>query len=184
MLGVADRVGHGALEVGVGVEADEVARIDDGLVGAVHPCGPGINVADGNGPQRGARDGAADLVDIRGDRLRASSNTGMVLVANHGVAVEILAADTDTNNATGECVAKLVDGRLDRGDLAVNGRGSGRTPDTQKERGVLGDGGRDGSDRAVGSAALLRVMSLVTSPIAAQREREAHLLSRCTAEHW
>ena len=45
LLVVLDAVVEGVLEVGVGVDADPVTGVSDGLVGAVDPSGPGVDVA-------------------------------------------------------------------------------------------------------------------------------------------
>lgn len=155
-LGVVDGIGHCVLEVRVAIEADEVASIDDGLVGTIHPGGPGIDVADGHG-KPAVRKSRSDLVDVRRNGVGARADTRVGLDADHRVAVQIFATDADPGNATGEGIAILVNGGFEGRDLAIDGLLAGRGPDTEEERGVLSDGSGDSRDGAVVSAALLYV---------------------------
>ncbi len=61
---VVDRVGLGGLEVRVCINADPVDRINSGLVGTVHPGGPGVDVTDGRTGERSAGNGIANLLDV------------------------------------------------------------------------------------------------------------------------
>lgn len=119
----------GALPVGVAVRADEVARLDHGRVGAVHPRRPRVHVADlhAAGPE-GAQH-AADVVDLARERARARL-----------LAVEVLAAHAHRDDPI---VAVLLDrglqGGFFRGEVvAVFG------PDADEEFGARGEGGGHG----------------------------------------
>jgi len=45
-VGVFNGVGFGVLEIGVRVDAEEIADLDDVGVGSIHPRRPGIDMAD------------------------------------------------------------------------------------------------------------------------------------------
>ena len=79
-------VDAGVLEVGVAVHAEEVDGLDDGGVGRVDPCGPGVDVRDlfvrcSETPQH-----AADVTDLRGEGV----GVGVF-------SVEIFGADGDSD---------------------------------------------------------------------------------------
>ena len=97
-LVVINSIGIRGLEVRVRIDAGPVDGIDDGLVGTVDPGGPGVDVADGSPRERSARDGAADLLDVTGDDVRAGTGILMVRDARGRDAVQILAADRDTGD--------------------------------------------------------------------------------------
>lgn len=61
---VLDAVGLGSLEVWVGVHSDPIASIDDGLVRAVDPSSPGVDVTDGGSAQGSTGNGRTNLANV------------------------------------------------------------------------------------------------------------------------
>lgn len=154
-LGILDGVRHGALEVGVRVHGDPVTLVDDGVVGGVHPGGPGVDVADGGTTQGSPLEGVANLLNIRDNGVGAGTNTGIVLGADDRVTVQVLTANADSHNAVGEGVTVLLDGGVESTNLLLDARIAGRTPDAEEERSVLGDSGGNGRDGIRAGARLL-----------------------------
>lgn len=107
------------MEVRVGVNSDEVAVVDDGVVGAVHPGSPGVDVTNGGLSESGAGDGGADLADIAGDGGWVGAHSSLGFNAHDGVAVEILTADGDTDDEFGESRAKVMDSGGQASQLAL-----------------------------------------------------------------
>ena len=94
---VGVRLGR-ALVIGVPVRADEVARLDDGRVGAVDPCGPGVYVAHLHAPGAQRPEHTTHVVDLAREGTSARV-----------AAVEVLAADADSDDPI---MAVGLDGRL------------------------------------------------------------------------
>lgn len=92
-LAVVDGVGLSVLEVWVGVHAKPVDGLSNSVVGAVGPGGPGVDVADLNTAQNSARDGGADLADVRNNGVGVGTNTSLGLNAGGRVTVKILTTD-------------------------------------------------------------------------------------------
>jgi hypothetical protein len=61
---VLDAVGLGGLEVWVGVHSNPIASIDDGLVRAVDPSSPGVDVTDGGSAQGSIGNGGTNLANV------------------------------------------------------------------------------------------------------------------------
>lgn len=167
VLGVVDAVVHLALEVRVAVEAEPVDGLDDGIVGAVGPRVPGVDVADGGVAEAGAGDGLTDALDVSNELLGLDANAGIGLDTDLRVAVEILTADGDTDDELGEGVTVLVDGRLQGGDLVVHV--STGCPETEQQRCLLGDGGGDGLNGGVAFTLLDGGQTLPLCATAGQR---------------
>jgi len=145
--GVVDVVALAVLVVRVGVEAEEVDGVNDGLVGAVGPDVPGVDVADRNAAQSGVGKGLLEVADELDDDIRVGTDTGRVVdQTSLADTVEILAADGDTDDKVGELLAVGVDGGLESSKLLVNVLGA-RGPDTEEDLGVGLDGSREGLDR-------------------------------------
>ena len=124
----------GGLEVRIRVQAEEVARGDDGRVGAVGPRGPGVDVADFDAASAETPHHAADVVDLGGQ----GAGVGVA-------AVEVFAPDGDGDDP-GRAVLLdcLEEGLFFRGVVrGVFG------PDADEERGGGGDGGGDGVGQRV-----------------------------------
>lgn len=142
---VLDVVALAVLVVRVLVNADPVDRVNDGLVGAVHPHVPRVDVADGHVLKGGALEGllpvANELDELRG----TGTNAGLVLDTRDGNTVEILGTNGRADDQIRKLLAVLGDGRLESLDLGLNGVGA-RSPDTQKDLGVGLDGGLKGLD--------------------------------------
>lgn len=138
---VVNAVGHGVLEIRVRVHSDEVAGVDDGLVGAVDPGRPGVDVTNWYFAQTRSRNDGADLVDVVNDGLRISTHRRSGLNTRWRVSVEILAADRDTSNQACEGRAVLCDRLLEGRDFVVDGSGS---PETQEEVRALRNGSWNG----------------------------------------
>lgn len=142
------------LEVGVGVHAEPVKSVNDGLVGAVDVGGPGVDVAEGSILQAGALDGIADLLDVVDNGLGVGAREAVgVLLAEVGVTVKILATNGDTGNETVELAAVLVNCLLEGGDFVLEAVAGG--PETEEKASLCVDGSLDGGDGLVGSAGLL-----------------------------
>ena len=116
-VALADGVGHGVLEVRVGVHAQPVDGVDNGLVRAVVPGSPGLDVADLGILERGTGDGVPRLLDVTCDGVRLGTDVRSRLDAHGRVAVEILGADRDAVDEAAELLAVLLDGRLEGRDL-------------------------------------------------------------------
>jgi hypothetical protein len=152
-LAVRDVVVVGVLEVGVGINAEPVAGINDRLVGGVGPGSPGVDVADGGILQASSRDGGADGLDVFENGVRALANASLGGNASGRVTVQILTADRDTDNQFGELVSVGGNGRLQGSNLVV--KGITRGPETEKKSSLFLDSGVNGSDGSVGSTTLL-----------------------------
>lgn len=156
-LVLGDVVGHRVLEVRVGIDTDEVAGIDDGLVRSVDPGSPSVNVAYGSRLERGVGDGVTDPLDVAGEFERLSTRVRVAVGgAGRSDAVEILAADGDTGNQAGEGGAPRRNGRLESRKLVVDDGTSSRGPDTEQKARLGGDGRLDGRDGISGSSTLLQ----------------------------
>ncbi|KAK5270499.1 hypothetical protein LTR16_012787, partial [Cryomyces antarcticus] len=81
------------LEIRIGVYADEVTGVDDGLVRAVHPRGPGVDMPDGLAARTRAGDERPDLADVVRNISWLCSGTGQVDDAGWRDAVEVLGTD-------------------------------------------------------------------------------------------
>ena len=141
------------LKVGVSVHPEEIAGTGDGVIAAVDPGGPGVDVADW-GADFGGGEGPADLADVVHDVGGRGADAGVVGDAGGRDAVEVLAADGDAGDEGGEGRAVLGDGGIERGDFGTDGRLAGGGPEAEEERRLGGDGGGDGGGGAVGRAAL------------------------------
>lgn len=154
-LVVGDSIGLSLLEVGVGVNADPVSGIDDGLVGSVDPRGPCVDMADGGVGERGAGNGITNLLHVFREGEGVSTRVLLVQETGGRDAVEILAADRDTSDETGEVGAILIDGGLDSLNLIGNNGFAGRGPDAEQKARLGLDSSWDSRDGIVGSSSLL-----------------------------
>lgn len=150
-----DRVRHAVLEVGVGVHADPVTGCRDLRVGAVGPRSPGVNVANGDFAQAGVGDGCPDLLNVVDEVGWVGSDAILCRDTRRGVAVQILAANRDTNDEICELGTIQLDGRLEGDKFSFNLAVASGGPDTKKESGILRDGGWDGLRSFVGRATTL-----------------------------
>lgn len=96
-LALGDAVGHSVLEVRVRIDADEVARGDNGIVGGIHPGGPGIDVTD-RGSDAGGVERSANLGDVVGDIRRLGTDAGHVFDTSGRDAVEVFTANADADD--------------------------------------------------------------------------------------
>jgi hypothetical protein len=151
-LGVLDAVLHGELVVRVSVETEPVEMVDDIGVGGVGPGIPGVDVTEGNVAQAGAGDSGANLLDVRDELLGLDTGAGVGLGASDRVTVHILRTDGDTDDQLGEVFTVLADGGLESGDLVLH-VASG-DPETEKQLGLLRNGGGDSLNGGVGGTAL------------------------------
>lgn len=119
VVGRLDGVGVGLLPVGVAVEADPVDGVDDGGVGAVLKAVVRVDVAHGDVGERGAGDGLADLADVADELVGVDTGAGGVALRG---AVQVLGSDRDADHEVGEGGAVGGDGRLQGGELVVDGR--------------------------------------------------------------
>jgi len=154
LLGVLDAVGHGVLEVWVGVHSDKVRGIDDGLVAVVDIDGPCVDVSYGRGAQWSTLESIPNLVDILGDNIRAGTDTSVRLDTNLRDTVEILTTHRDTSNTLREVIAVCGDGGFDGSDLVLDDCFTSRSPETEKDRHILLYGGRDSRDWSIGGSVL------------------------------
>ena len=150
-----NRVRHAVLEVGVGVHADPVKGFRDSRVGGVGPSSPGVNVADGDFAQGSAGNGRSDLLDVADEFVRRGAGARLGCDSRRGDAVEILAADGDTDDEIGEVCPPLLDGRLESGEFSLDLAVASRGPDSEEKSGILRDGGWDGRGWIVGRATTL-----------------------------
>lgn len=154
-LTLVDAVGHGVLEVWVGVHSEPVASADECVVGAVHIRGPGVDVTNGDVCQSSASDSITDLLDVIDQSGRLSTR-----VATRGLktsrrdTVQILAADGDTDGKRTHLGTELGDGVLQSGKLVVERILTGGGPETKQKGGLGVDGSWDGRDDGVGGASL------------------------------
>ena len=151
---VLDSVGLGGLEVGVRVDTEPVNGADDGVVGAIHPSGPGVNMADREAGGGGVGDGRLGLANEASDLLRRCTDTAVVLDASGRNAVQVFRADGEANHEIGESATVLLDGALESRKLVVKASLTAAGPHSQKKAGLGSDGGRNGRDGVVGGAAL------------------------------
>lgn len=114
---------------------------------------------DGGVAEAGAGDGLTDALDVSNELLGLGTNSGIGLDTDLRVAVEVLAADGDTDDELGEGVTVLVDGGLQSSDLVVHV--STRCPETEKEGCLFGNGGGDGLDGGVAFTLLDEVRYVV-----------------------
>jgi hypothetical protein len=150
-----DRVGHGVLEVRIGVHAGPVNSPSDSRVGGVCPCGPRIDVADGDLAQGGGGKSLSDLLDVADEVVWVCAGARLGVDARRGDAVEILATNGDTDDQVGELRSPLLDGRLESSELSLNLAVTSGGPDTEEEGGILRNGSWDGGDGFVGRATTL-----------------------------
>ena len=144
-LVVPDRVGHGVLEIGIGIHAEKVAGADEGLVGPVDPRRPCVDVAHRCTGHAGARNHLPHLLDVGHQSIRRGSRVGLA-VCGRSVRdpVQVLAPDGDAGDKPGEILAVLGNGRIE-GMKLVGERGvTGRGPETKKQASPGGDGRRNG----------------------------------------
>ena len=152
---ILDGVGHGVLEVGVGINADPVACINHSLVGAVDPDGPGVNMTNGGALETSAGNGFADLLDVVGDSGRLSARVLFVENAGRRDTVEILATDGNAGDEARKVTSILVDGRLQGLQLIGEDSFTRRSPETKQQTCLGLDSSRDGRDWGVGGSPLL-----------------------------
>ncbi len=99
---VLDVVALAVLVVGVFVNTDPINGVDNGLVGAVGPGIPRVDVADGDGGDGRVGEVALELLDEFGDDIGAGTNSiGVVLQPGDRNTVQIFAADGNTNDEVG-----------------------------------------------------------------------------------
>ena len=154
-LAVLNAVGLLVLEVGVGVHAEPVEGLDQGVGGVVDVGSPGVDVTNGGLLEAGSLDGLADLVDVLDEGLGAGTGeTVAVLAANDGVTVQILGTDRDTGDEAVKLTTVLVGSLLERSKLVVEGFLASRAPDTEEEAGLGGNTSGNGRDGVVGGARL------------------------------
>lgn len=146
---VLNVVALAVLVVRVLVNTDPVDRVDDGLVGAVHPDVPRVDVADGDIGQGSALERLLPVADELDELVGTGANTGLVLDARHGNAVQILGTDGGADDQVRQLLAVLLDGVLQSLDLGLDGVGAG-SPDAQKDLGVGLDGRLERLDRLRG----------------------------------
>src|SRR5579862_5151198 len=88
-----NRVGFSVLEIGICIDAKEVAGFDYIGIGPVDPCCPGINVTDGSAAGTGTGNGGTDLSDITDDIRWIGANTREIDNSDGRVSVEVFASD-------------------------------------------------------------------------------------------
>lgn len=154
-LVVLDGVGHGVLEVGVGINANPVAGINHSLVGAVDPDGPGVNMTNGGALETSAGNGFADLLDVVGNSGGLSAGVLFVKDAGRRDTVEILATDGDAGDEASKVTSILVNGRLQGLQLIGEDSFTRRSPEAKQQTCLGLDSSRDGRDWGVGSSPLL-----------------------------
>ena len=145
-----DTIRHTVLEVWVGVHAHPVTGIRNSRVGRVGPCSPGVNVANRGLAQRGVSNGGPDLLDIVDKVVWVGAVARLGRDTRRGDAVEILAANGDSDYEICELGAVLCDGGLEGGDFGLHASLATGSPQAQEEGGVLGNGSRDGGCGFVG----------------------------------
>jgi len=138
LTGSADIVGHGSLEIWVGVHAEKVEAGDEVIVSSIDVHGPCVDVANGLAVERSTADGVASLLNVVDQFLGLSAGTGHVLDArgsyawtksvyvSHAVrtrkslTIQVFAADRDTLDKIGESGAVLRDSSFEGRDLVVD----------------------------------------------------------------
>lgn len=83
----AYRVGHGVLEVRIGIHPDKITALDHSIVGAIHPRSPCVDVADGDLGKTSPADGLANLTDVASEGGWVGSETSLVFNPNDRVTV-------------------------------------------------------------------------------------------------
>lgn len=153
-VGIRDAVVHRGLEVRVAIHANPVAGGGDGVVAAVDPCGPCVDMANREAGRGGAVDCGPNLLDVAHQRIRLRTRATVILNARGADAVQVLAADTDASNQAGQARAVLVDGAREGGHFVVEIGLAGRSPEGEEQGGLGVDGGGDGAGGCVGGVRL------------------------------
>lgn len=143
------------LEVGVGINTEEVRRRDHSIIGRVDPRSPRINMANRDPRQRRAGKSVPDLLDISHEDIGPDAGVLLVEDARGRDTVQILRAHRNTRDEAAELGAVGGDGGFEGGDLVGEAGVAGRGPQAEQERGLGADRRGDGLDGAVGGAALL-----------------------------
>jgi len=151
---VCDAVGLGVLVVWVGIHAEEVGSINHGLVAAIDPRGPGVDVANWLSSCASASDGGSNLSDIGNDRGWFRTRVGVGGRPGGCESVQIFRTDGDAGNQIGEGSAVGADGTLQGGELIGKACVASACPHAQEKGCLRIDGGLDGSAGGVCAAAL------------------------------
>lgn len=87
LTGRAHTIGHGGLEVWVGIHSEEVELGDEVIVGSIDVNCPCVDVANGLTGKRSTSNGIACLLNIVDQLFRLSARTRQILDAGRGDAV-------------------------------------------------------------------------------------------------
>lgn len=102
------------------IHSNEVAGINDSVVGAVDPGSPGIDVTNWGRAQGSTSDRGSDLADVVGKLGRLSTVARLGSNPSGRDTVEILGSNRDTSNQLCELVAVLGDGSLQGVDFVCD----------------------------------------------------------------
>ena len=112
LVGVLDAIGHGSLEVGICVHAEEVGGSDYGTVGVVYEGSPGIDMADGLAVERSIPNSVPGALDVADQNIGLLAYARLVLDSSGRDTVEVFAADGDADDEVGESGAVLLNSSL------------------------------------------------------------------------
>jgi len=101
-IAVADVIGHGVLEVWIRVHSQEIAGRNDGIVGAIDPSSPRVNVTDWNARDTGIAESGSNLTNVVDNIGWFGTDTSLVGNAGGRDTIEILRANRNTLNQVGE----------------------------------------------------------------------------------
>jgi hypothetical protein len=144
------------LEIWVSVDTDPVNGVEDigGRCSVVGPRGPCVDVTNRSLGKCGALEGRLELVDAREDGGGILSYTGICLLAQVGITVEILASNRDTNDQVSPARPLSKSGRQGS-NLGVECAFIASGPETEEKRGLGAESSWDGLGRFVGRASTL-----------------------------
>ena len=153
-LAVLDGVCHGVLVVRISIHAEEVTVGNNGVIRAVDPCSPRVNVTDWNAGHASIGECGADLLDVIDNVGRLCSGTRVILDASGGDAVEVLGTNRDAYDEACELGFILGDSRCKGGDFVCKVSLACRCPEAKEQSGAGVDGCCDGFGGCVGGATL------------------------------
>ena len=142
------------MEVRIRVDSEEIACVDDSSIGTVHPGCPGIDVADGGGGNRGSIDGSTNLGNVRDDIRGVCTCAGFIYDSDGRIAIEVFTSYGYAGDEGGEIGSVLRNGSFEGSDFVIELSLTSRCPESEKERGLGGDGSGDGFDGGVRSSTL------------------------------
>lgn len=97
-VAVFDRVGFRVLEIGIRVDTEEIAGVDDVDIGSIHPRRPGIDMADRDTTGSSTGNSGTHLTNVTDEIGWIGADSGQIDDADGRVAVQVFAADRDSRD--------------------------------------------------------------------------------------